>query len=79
MEMHTLLSSALESSTKNSDKLNTLKVKLVDSENLVAVLTQKVNYFFFFKNLFRYTVKYVLLKIVLFYTEFWQNYRIRKN
>lgn len=42
MEMHTLLSSALESSTKNADKLNTLKVKLVDSDNLVAALTQKV-------------------------------------
>lgn len=43
MEMHTLLSSALESSAKNSEKFNNLKVKLVDSENLVAALTQKVN------------------------------------
>lgn len=43
MEMHKLLSSALESSTKNSEKCNVLKVKLVDSENLVAALTQKVN------------------------------------
>lgn len=43
MEMHKLLSSALESSAKNSEKFNVLKVKLVDSENLVAALTQKVN------------------------------------
>jgi len=42
MEMHTLLSSALDSSTKSTDKLNALKVKFVDSENLVAALTQKV-------------------------------------
>lgn len=41
MEMHTLLSSALESSTKNKEQLNTLKVKLVDSENLITALTQK--------------------------------------
>jgi len=42
MEMHTLLSSALESSTKSKEQLNTLKVKLVDSENLITALTQKV-------------------------------------
>ncbi|XP_022172396.1 putative leucine-rich repeat-containing protein DDB_G0290503 [Myzus persicae] len=41
MEMHTLLSSALESSTKNKEQLNTLKAKLVDSENLIAALTKK--------------------------------------
>lgn len=42
MEMHTLLSSALESNTKTTEKFNVLKIKLVDSENLVAALTQKV-------------------------------------
>lgn len=42
LEMHTLLSSALESSAKNSEKLNSMKMKLVESENLVAALTQKV-------------------------------------
>lgn len=47
MEMHKLLSSALESSSKNEGKLRALKVELVDSENLVAVLTQKVNIFSF--------------------------------
>ncbi|XP_026818098.1 putative leucine-rich repeat-containing protein DDB_G0290503 [Rhopalosiphum maidis] len=41
MEMHTLLNAALESSTKNKEQLNTLKVKLADSENLIAALTQK--------------------------------------
>ncbi|XP_025198589.1 abnormal long morphology protein 1-like [Melanaphis sacchari] len=41
MEMHTLLSSALESSTRNKEQLNALKVKLADSENLIAALTQK--------------------------------------
>lgn len=41
MEMHTLLSSALESSTKNKEQLNTLKAKLVDSENMIAALKQK--------------------------------------
>ncbi|XP_060862835.1 putative leucine-rich repeat-containing protein DDB_G0290503 [Metopolophium dirhodum] len=41
MEMHTLLSSALESSTQKKEQLNTLKVKLVDSENLIAALTKK--------------------------------------
>lgn len=40
--MHTLLSSALESSSKNTEKLNSLKSKLLDSENLIATLTQKV-------------------------------------
>lgn len=42
MEMHTLLSSALESSAKNTEKFNILRVKLVDSENLITALTQKV-------------------------------------
>lgn len=42
MEMHTLLSSALESNTKNKERINTLKEKLVDSENLIAALTKKV-------------------------------------
>jgi len=41
MEMHTLLNAALESSTKNKEQLNTLKIKLADSENLIAALTQK--------------------------------------
>ncbi|XP_001948151.2 spindle pole body component 110 isoform X2 [Acyrthosiphon pisum] len=41
MEMHTLLSSALESSTQKKEQINTLKVKLVDSENLIAALTKK--------------------------------------
>lgn len=44
MEMHTLLSSTLESNAKNTEKLNTLKTKLIDSENLVAALTQKVHH-----------------------------------
>lgn len=43
MEMHTLLSSSLESNSKNTEKLNLVKVKLADSENIVAALTQKVN------------------------------------
>lgn len=42
MEMHTLLSSALECSAKNTEKFNLLKVKYSDSENLIAALTQKV-------------------------------------
>lgn len=48
MEMHALLSSALESSSKNNDKYNTLKEKLVDSQNLVSALTKKVVDFFIF-------------------------------
>lgn len=43
MEMHSLLSSALESNTKNTEKINILKVKLADSENLNTALTQSVN------------------------------------
>lgn len=46
MEMHTLLSSAMESSAKSTEKLNNLKIKLIDSENLVTTLTQKVNFNF---------------------------------
>lgn len=46
MEMHALLSSALESSSKNNDKYNTLKEKLVGSQNLVTTLTKKVVVFF---------------------------------
>lgn len=42
MELHALLSSALESSSKSTEKINSLKSKLVDSENLIATLTQKV-------------------------------------
>jgi len=52
MEMHTLLSSALESSTKNKEQLNTLKVKLVDSENLIAALTKKVKSQFIYSKKF---------------------------
>jgi len=48
MEMHTLLSSTLETNAKNTEKLNIFKVKLVDSENLVSALTQKVKYFLFY-------------------------------
>jgi len=50
MEMHTLLSSALESSTKNKEQLHNLKVKLVDSENLIAALTKKVKSQFIYSN-----------------------------
>ncbi|XP_050422209.1 interaptin-like [Adelges cooleyi] len=41
MEMHSLLSSALESSTKNNENLHAVKAKLVESENLITALTQK--------------------------------------
>ncbi|VVC25373.1 Hypothetical protein CINCED_3A004528 [Cinara cedri] len=41
MEMHALLSSALESSSKNNEKYSALKEKLVDSQNLVTALTKK--------------------------------------
>jgi len=54
MEMHTLLSSALESSTQKKEQLNTLKVKLVDSENLIAALTKKVKLKFIHRNKFKY-------------------------
>lgn len=66
MEMHTLLSSALESSTKNKEQLNTLKVKLVDSENLIAALTKKVKLQFIYTNKF----KYFLPLIFFSYLEF---------
>lgn len=42
MEMHALLSSTLTCNAKNKEKLNNLKVKLTESENLVTALTQKV-------------------------------------
>lgn len=42
MEMHTLLHSTLESSAKSTEKLNILKDKLANSENLITDLTQKV-------------------------------------
>lgn len=58
MEMHTLLSSALESSTKNKEQLNTLKAKLVDSENLIAALTKKVKSRFINSNKYKYFVLY---------------------
>lgn len=44
MEMHTLLSSTLDSNAKNKDKLKALKCKLTESENFVSALTQKVNH-----------------------------------
>lgn len=44
MEMHALLSSALDSSAKSKDKLNMLNCKLTESENFVSALTQKVNH-----------------------------------
>jgi len=64
MEMHTLLSSALESSTQKKEQLNTLKVKLVDSENLIAALTKKVKLQFIYTN----KLKYFLLLIYFFHT-----------
>lgn len=66
MEMHTLLSSALESSTKSTDKLNTLKVKLVNSENLVAVLTQKVK-LYFFQSFTKLYISYYYLFIIFYF------------
>lgn len=58
MEMHTLLSSALESSSKNTEKLNSLKSKLLDSENLIATLTQKVKKIHLFVYL---SIEYIFL------------------
>jgi hypothetical protein len=42
MEMLTLLSSALKNSSKNTEKLNSLKSKSVEFENLFITLIQKV-------------------------------------
>lgn len=36
MEMHKLLSSSLECNSKNTEKLNLVKEKLIDSKNMVA-------------------------------------------
>jgi predicted PurR-regulated permease PerM len=62
MEMHTLLSSALENSSKNTEKLNSLKSKLFDSENLIITLTQKVK-----KNLFKFLISKYYVLLYLFF------------
>lgn len=64
MEMHTLLHSTLESSAKSTEKLNILKDKLANSENLITVLTQKVILNFKSINLLEVLSFYLLFRIL---------------